>query len=367
MNELISIIVPVYNAQIVLDRCVESIINQTYRMWELILINDGSTDSSGAICDNYAENDSRIRVVHKENGGVSSARNYGLKEARGEYVTFIDADDWIESTYLKDLLSLGDADIIISGFHFCDETVYFNSATLIPRLYGEVAKKILTNRLLISTPWCKLFKRGILATSGLYFDKRIRLGEDTIFCLEYLGKCNSLKIVEGTGYHYTGEWGGSYKYLLTFEEVRYFTVRSYGVWEHLKSKFSFELPPSCYDSTVERLEGLYTKYTDMDIYCIYKNANPNLELQDFINDKRISIIYKGLLQLRSLYCSGNNNVARDMILTLNNFYTIDAKYIKDYSLRCKFEFLLIRKKINWVTDIYMRVLYGFCAKLKNKL
>lgn len=102
-NSLISVIVPIYNAEQYLEKCIDSIINQTDTNLEIILVNDGSTDNSGAICDEYAKKDSRIKVIHKENGGLSSARNTGLENANGEYVSFVDSDDWIELDMLETL------------------------------------------------------------------------------------------------------------------------------------------------------------------------------------------------------------------------------------------------------------------------
>ena len=99
-DSLISVIVPVYNSEQTLHRCIDSILGQTYRNFELLLINDGSKDRSGEICDEYARQDSRVKVFHKENGGVSSARNVGLDNARGDWVTFVDSDDWVGDTYL---------------------------------------------------------------------------------------------------------------------------------------------------------------------------------------------------------------------------------------------------------------------------
>ena len=99
----ISVIVPVYNTEKYLHRCVDSILAQTFTDFELLLIDDGSTDSSGAICDEYAQKDSRVRVFHKENGGVSSARNLGLDKAKGKWVTFVDSDDWIKESFLNKL------------------------------------------------------------------------------------------------------------------------------------------------------------------------------------------------------------------------------------------------------------------------
>ena len=99
----ISIIVPVYKAELFLPRCIDSILTQTFTDFELLLIDDGSPDNSGSICDEYALKDKRIRVFHKENGGVSSARNLGLDNAKGEWITFIDADDWISNTFIEHL------------------------------------------------------------------------------------------------------------------------------------------------------------------------------------------------------------------------------------------------------------------------
>ncbi|MDE6992490.1 MAG: glycosyltransferase, partial [Lachnospiraceae bacterium] len=95
-QDLISVIVPVYNVEKYLDRCVESLLGQTYRRLEIILVDDGSTDGCGAMCDGYAQRDSRVRVIHKRNGGLSDARNAGLAAASGSYIGYVDSDDWIE-------------------------------------------------------------------------------------------------------------------------------------------------------------------------------------------------------------------------------------------------------------------------------
>ena len=104
MKIMISVIVPVYNTEKYLHRCVDSILAQTFTDFELLLIDDGSTDKSGAICDEYAQKDSRVRVFHKENGGVSSARNVGLKNGRGEWISFVDSDDWVKKNFLDKLI-----------------------------------------------------------------------------------------------------------------------------------------------------------------------------------------------------------------------------------------------------------------------
>ena len=117
----ISVIIPVYNTEKYLRRCIDSVLAQTYQDFELLLIDDGSKDSSGAICDEYASQDTRVRVFHKENGGVSSARNLGLDHARGEWITFVDADDWMADDMLQQMLDTADAegaDVVLADLAF---------------------------------------------------------------------------------------------------------------------------------------------------------------------------------------------------------------------------------------------------------
>lgn len=111
----VSVIVPVYRAEEYLNRCVDSILAQTFTDFEVILVDDGSPDHCGEICDDYARRDPRVRAFHKENGGVSSARNMGLNHAQGEWIAFVDADDWVLSHYLETILVGKDTDIIITN------------------------------------------------------------------------------------------------------------------------------------------------------------------------------------------------------------------------------------------------------------
>ena len=108
---MITAIIPVYNSAYFLDKCINSILSQSYSDFELLLINDGSTGNSGEICDRYAQKDSRVRVIHKINGGVSSARNIGLDQAKGEWITFVDSDDWVHEDFLKKRYELAVAEI----------------------------------------------------------------------------------------------------------------------------------------------------------------------------------------------------------------------------------------------------------------
>lgn len=119
MNDLISIIVPVYNVEKYLNKCIDSIINQTYKNIEIILVDDGSTDNSGKICDEYLLRDSRIKVIHKNNGGLSSARNEGINISSGEYIGFVDSDDWVEPNMYEEMykkILYSNADIVDCGY-----------------------------------------------------------------------------------------------------------------------------------------------------------------------------------------------------------------------------------------------------------
>lgn len=117
-NKKVSIIVPVYNVEKYLQRCIESILTQTETDFELLLIDDGSKDKSGLMCDDYAQKDKRVNVIHKENGGVSSARNLGIEKANGEWMCFIDADDYVRQDFLSNIQQylFGDVDIVHWGF-----------------------------------------------------------------------------------------------------------------------------------------------------------------------------------------------------------------------------------------------------------
>ena len=119
MYPLISVIIPIYNVETFLPSCIESVINQTYENLEIILIDDGSTDKSGKICDKYSENDSRITVIHKDNEGVAEARNTGIENMSGEYFCFVDGDDYVDNEYISEMYSLTkeyDADISMCSY-----------------------------------------------------------------------------------------------------------------------------------------------------------------------------------------------------------------------------------------------------------
>lgn len=169
---LLSVIVPVYNVEDYVGRCVDSILNQTYRNLEVILVDDGATDSSGAICDAFQEKDSRVRVIHKENGGLSSARNTGLEAATGEYITFVDSDDWIEAdgyAHLMELMFRYGVKLVCGGNYNVDGATGERTLALCPEKEEVISAEEFVGRMFLwqgfdSSACDKIYHRSLLET-----------------------------------------------------------------------------------------------------------------------------------------------------------------------------------------------------------
>lgn len=208
---MISIIVPVYNCIDTLERCVRAICAQTEPDWELLLVNDGSKDGSGDLCDRLAAGDSRIRVFHKPNGGVSSARNLGLDNAAGEYVMFCDSDDWVDPTWCEALIWAAEANPdclpVCNYFRSQPAGESVNCAAAYAALDAQIPKSdffSLNRQELFGIPWNKIFQRSVLEKNGIRFRSDISLGEDLIFNLDYLhGISGGLVFVNLPLYHYS--------------------------------------------------------------------------------------------------------------------------------------------------------------------
>lgn len=220
-NPKISVIVPVYNAEKYLHRCIDSILEQTFTDFELLLINDGSKDNSGKICDEYAAKDSRVRVFHKKNGGVSSARNMGLDNAKGDWVTFVDSDDSINSNYLYSMISQSDADMVMSSFEITDNVANYINYIENEKYYENEIRLFLSKYIKstqLCTPWCKLYKRNLIGS--LKFKNEISLAEDTIFVFAYLCRIRSVRTVKDFSYRYN-------RGVVDSLSVRYRTINEY--------------------------------------------------------------------------------------------------------------------------------------------
>lgn len=203
----ISVIVPVYNTEQYLPRCIDSILSQTFTDFELLLIDDGSKDSSGKICDEYAAKDSRIRVFHKENGGVSSARNLGLDNSQGEWIIFVDSDDWIESLLIDSCINLiqkhPKIDIIRYGYY---EEKSSNKYTIRNSKENEITSSLpyffekCNNYGYWGYIWNTAFRKELI--SELRFNENINWCEDHIFTYKYFIKCKSMFLLSLPLYHY---------------------------------------------------------------------------------------------------------------------------------------------------------------------
>ena len=202
-NILISIIVPIYKAERYLHRCVDSIIAQTFTDWELLLIDDGSPDGSGEICDEYAKRDNRIKVLHKENGGVSSARQKGQNKARGEYTIHVDPDDWVEPTMLEDLYNKAkkdDADMVICDYYQNKGNMQTYIKQKPSRLDSDTVLSELFQQLHGSC--CNKLVRRACYSGKVKFPEGVNCCEDLIWCVQVLPLCRKISYLDKAYYHY---------------------------------------------------------------------------------------------------------------------------------------------------------------------
>lgn len=209
-NPLISIIIPVYNAEKYLHQCLDSVVAQTYTNWECLLIDDGSKDSSGAICDEYAAKDSRFRVFHKENGGVSSARNLGIKNANGSNIWFIDSDDYIVPNSLEFILPKLDNDLLFIGYVFFKDDRDIVYSTDLKNITSKTDEEfpiflnyVMTSyKHLFGNMWSKIYRRCIIVDNGIWFNEKYSYKEDEHFSLMYLQYVKTMSVCTSNLYYY---------------------------------------------------------------------------------------------------------------------------------------------------------------------
>lgn len=213
-NKLITVAVPVYNMKKYLERAVGSLLAQTYQNYEILLVDDGSTDGSGAMCDGYEKKHENIRVIHKPNGGLSSARNAGIDNAQGEYIIFPDPDDWVEKEYLQTLIQLHkkyQSDIEICGHYVVegDKKKAHNPCAKEQLLGKDEAIRIL----MLPTGFCgfapnKLYHMDIIKENKLYFDIELGMAQDLHFAFRYIMNCETIAYDPVPLYNYYQHAGG---------------------------------------------------------------------------------------------------------------------------------------------------------------
>lgn len=214
MKDLISIIVPVYNVEKYLERCMNSILTQTYTRLEIILVDDGSTDGSAQQCDLYAEKDSRVKVVHKENGGLSDARNAGLAVATGTYIGYVDSDDWIEPDMYERMYQAcaeHQAQLAVCRYaqEYQDKTVYGGGGEVVPLSRDELLRIYISGHedyVIYNSVWSKLFHRDLV--EGVLFPKG-RNSEDIMYTTRAFCKLDKAVYLDACLYHYVLDREGS--------------------------------------------------------------------------------------------------------------------------------------------------------------
>ncbi len=206
INDMVSIVVPVYNVEQYLSDCVNSVLQQTYTNIEVILVDDGSTDKSGKICDDFASEDNRVFVIHKENGGISNARNTGIGLVHGQWVMFVDSDDWIEKDCIERLISnvLPDTDVVACGAKVissnmsgnkvtCKNAKYVGNESIREAYSGGELKNIFYG------PIGKLYNYNIV--KNIRFDEELIVAEDIVFNVDVLCACNNIVTIDYFGYN----------------------------------------------------------------------------------------------------------------------------------------------------------------------
>ena len=301
----ISVIVPVYKAEAYLHRCVDSILAQTYQDFEVLLIDDGSPDRSGEICDVYAQKDRRVRVFHKENGGVSSARNCGIQKANGCYICFVDSDDSVGVHYLEHLMN-GDFDITLSGLTYVLE----NGVRLenIPRYYqGDGLAAIglcipeLETLLLLNGPCQKRFKKNLVLERKICFDESCSNGEDTLFVWEYMQYIRSIMVTPYSDYFYYRKENGTLSTQRSTYQIAYnFARKMFSFRSNLIEKLGI-----CNEEYWKYVYILYVEYLFVSVYSLYHHRISRSDrlaflTQVFKDNKTLKFVLDKRVHLRNM-------------------------------------------------------------------
>ena len=342
----ISVIIPVYNVEKYLEQCINSLLNQTLKDCEFIFVNDGSKDSSKEIIEKYKALDNRIILINQENQGVSIARNNGLNVAKGEYIGFVDADDYIEEDMYEilynnminnnvdlticDFESSLDGHRIISNFNLSKNT----------SLRKDYIESILLKKFFesdeLNTVCTKLYKSIIIKSNNITFPQRVSLGEDGIFNLKYMINTNSLIYVDYTGYHYRETQGSATRNILTNDY--------------------FKRALDVYTNNLEEIKNIPIKENEIN----------ELKITKFINSV-ITIIYLYLIPDKTLPLSYRLNYVKKMI---NNQHVINALpiYIKNtYDSKSRYQKAIIKMiKNRSVLGLYILTIYIWKRNQQNK-
>ncbi len=297
MKDTISVIVPIYKVEDYLDKCVSSILNQTYDNLEIILVDDGSPDNCGAMCDGYANRDSRIRVIHKENGGLSDARNAGLAVCTGDYVSFVDSDDYLSPDFYKALLNvikdnncdIAECDVKKVFVNDIPDYTPYSEANVNVYDTRQALFMLVNDRVIHQHVWNKLYKRA--AVEGELF-KKGKTNEDEFWTYRIIGRSNTVAHIDAPLYYYmqreTSIMGVGYS-LKRLDALEAYKERQEYLRENypdIADKTEINLFYGCfyaYKATLKWLKGDEKKQAKKTIKSYMKNINVKKE---YLNDTR---------------------------------------------------------------------------------
>lgn len=363
---LISVIIPIYNSEQYLRKCIDSVLNQTFADFELLLIDDGSIDNSRKICNDYEAKDSRVKVITKTNGGVSLARNIGIKNAQGEWMTFIDSDDCIVNKMLESLIPRSNYDLVVGGIKTSDNRMYqLNAIELVDKIEISNDVNFLLKSVLFKSPCGKLYHRDIIQKYSIHFDSTVKYGEDMLFNLTYLKYCNSIKIISECFYLYYCQKMNidvCDKYNLTIQEIQNIINLIYKQISQLEKILQCKI-------SIDYLSEFMSKYSINDIlnndneyFGLYKIYGFDNSKQSFYNNVSISPIFRGIAEIKECYENGHIQEGKALMKKLYS-------YISKRNLVCRFPYkdfqlwhYLIKNKMLGITHCLL-LIYSF---LKNK-
>lgn len=287
----ISVIVPIYKVENYINKCIDSILNQTYKNIEVILVDDGSPDGCGEIADSYELKDFRVKSVHKENGGLSDARNYGMKYATGKYVVFVDSDDWIKEEMIETLVGLVielKADIVQSGFYYAydqyllyDDRYYKEDMDPIQLNRDELMRELVINEKVKNFAWGKIYKIGLI--KDIPFKKGV-LFEDVFWAHNVMNRVSKYVICHKPMYYYLQR---------NDSIVSTYTVRNLDIIRGMKERHKFI--EENYEELTNESYRILTKTILLHYYLLNKNKDKDLhghyrkELSSYITNNYLKI------------------------------------------------------------------------------
>lgn len=319
----ISVVVPVYNAENSIERCVNSITGQTFADMEILLVDDGSKDNSSELCDKLAQSDNRVRVIHKENAGVSAARNTGMDEATGKYILFVDSDDYLPLNYVEEMVraqkEFGEEAFVWTALQIVSENQSLKEEWL---AYGEEERSVaerkdvlkFSARYVLNSPVNKLYHRNIIKDNRLRMDENLSIAEDLLFNLQYLdatGECPVI-ILNRVPYYYirNGEVSLDHGYKKDYYKIHKEVLKT--LWKYVqKWQVPKEDVPLYYKRYREYMQNAFANLE-------YKNCSLN-RFGKFVEKSRITAdkqFQKSLIQQRETMGRGSYLVWRSRVYLL---------------------------------------------------